>query len=134
MAIDAADGSLRSFQELSNRARKEVQLKDIQISVCVFAFDLMYFNGEVREREISVHLSRYPDLWGQILLEHAFRERRSLLRTRFPPFVPPVKRAARLDHVEACESELGRDAIDSFWEKALDSRCEGLMIKVSPSF
>lgn len=48
VAIDAASGSLRSFQELSNRARKEVQLKDIQISVCVFAFDLMYFNGEVR--------------------------------------------------------------------------------------
>lgn len=47
VAIDAATGSLRSFQELSNRARKDVQIKDVQISVCVFAFDLMYFNGGV---------------------------------------------------------------------------------------
>jgi DNA ligase 1 len=49
VAIDAANGSLGSFQELSNRARKDVQIKDVQVSVCVFAFDLMYFNGQVRE-------------------------------------------------------------------------------------
>jgi DNA ligase-1 len=133
VAVDASNGSLRSFQELSNRARKDVQLKDIQVFVCVFAFDLMYFNGEVRE--IGIYsLRRYPDLCVQILLERAFRDRRSLLRARFPPFVPPLKWAARLDHVEACESELGRGAIENFWEKALDSRCEGLMVKVSPQF
>jgi DNA ligase 1 len=50
VAIDAANGSLRSFQELSNRARKDVQIKDVQVSVCVFAFDLMYLNGQVREK------------------------------------------------------------------------------------
>jgi ATP dependent DNA ligase domain len=54
VAIDAASGSLRSFQELSSRARKEVQLRDIQISVCVFAFDLMYFNGEVRKKLVFI--------------------------------------------------------------------------------
>jgi DNA ligase-1 len=60
VAIDTVNGSLRSFQQLSNRARKDVQLKDIQVSVCVFAFDLMYLNGEVRE--IDVHISViYPD-------------------------------------------------------------------------
>jgi hypothetical protein len=55
VAIDTVNGSLKSFQQLSNRARKDVQLKDIQVFVCVFAFDLMYLNGEVRE--IGVHVS-----------------------------------------------------------------------------
>lgn len=48
VAIDPVTGAIKSFQELSSRARKDVNLKDIRISVCVFAFDLMYLNGEVR--------------------------------------------------------------------------------------
>ena len=48
VAIDPASGALKSFQELSGRARKDVDVKDIRISVCVYAFDLMYLNGEVR--------------------------------------------------------------------------------------
>ena len=46
VAIDR-DGNLKSFQDLSNRARKSVELHEIRVSVCVFAFDLMYSNGEV---------------------------------------------------------------------------------------
>lgn len=48
VAIDPATGAVKTFQELSGRARKNVHLKDVSISVCVFAFDLMFFNGEVR--------------------------------------------------------------------------------------
>lgn len=48
VAIDVADGSLKSFQELSNRARKDVRIEDVKVSVCIFAFDLMYYNGSVR--------------------------------------------------------------------------------------
>jgi DNA ligase 1 len=48
VAIDPTSGALKSFQELSGRARKDVDVKDIRISVCVYAFDLMYLNGEVR--------------------------------------------------------------------------------------
>ena len=47
VAVDASDGSLRTFQELSNRARRDVKLDDVTVSVCVFAFDLMYYNNEV---------------------------------------------------------------------------------------
>jgi len=47
VAIDPKDGSLRSFQELSNRARKDVEIRDIKVPVRVFAFDLMYLDGEV---------------------------------------------------------------------------------------
>ena len=48
VAIDPVDGSLKTFQELSNRARRDVKLDDVKVSVCVFAFDLMYLNEEVR--------------------------------------------------------------------------------------
>lgn len=46
VAIDPVDGSLKSFQELSNRARRDVKLEEVKVSVSVFAFDLMYLNGE----------------------------------------------------------------------------------------
>ena len=48
VAVDELDGSLKTFQELSNRARKDVRLEDIKICVCVFAFDLMFLNEQVK--------------------------------------------------------------------------------------
>lgn len=50
VAIDQDNGTLQSFQTLSNRARKDVLLQNIRVSVCVFAFDVMYLDGEVRHR------------------------------------------------------------------------------------
>jgi hypothetical protein len=47
VAINASGGSLESFQELSHRARKDVKLHEIKVLVCVYAFDLMYLNGQV---------------------------------------------------------------------------------------
>ncbi len=47
VAIDPSDGSLRTFQELSTRARKDVNLADVQVPVGVFGFDLMYLDGKV---------------------------------------------------------------------------------------
>lgn len=47
VAIDAQTGDMRSFQELSSRARKDVNLEDIDVPVSIFVFDLMYLNGLV---------------------------------------------------------------------------------------
>ena len=47
VAVDAKDGSLKSFQELSNRARKAVQIHEVTIAVCLYAFDLVYLDGNV---------------------------------------------------------------------------------------
>lgn len=47
VAIDTSTGELKSFQELSNRARKNVKAEDVRVRVCVFAFDLMYLDEEV---------------------------------------------------------------------------------------
>lgn len=48
VAIDRTTGKLMPFQELSRRKRKDVKVEDIQVRVCLFAFDLLYLNGEVR--------------------------------------------------------------------------------------
>lgn len=47
VAIDKTSGKLMPFQELSKRKRKDVKVEDIQVKVCLFAFDLIYLNGEV---------------------------------------------------------------------------------------
>ncbi|KAL4255020.1 DNA ligase [Abortiporus biennis] len=114
VAVDPSNGDLKSFQELSNRARRDVKLSDVKVSVCVFAFDLMFLDG-------------------QILLEKPFRERRNFLRTRFPTYTPPQLSAARFTHVQSCESEDGREAVEEFWQTAVNSRSEGLMIKLLDS-
>ncbi|KAJ3535503.1 hypothetical protein NMY22_g6460 [Coprinellus aureogranulatus] len=111
VAVDSVTEELKSFQELSNRARKDVRLADIKVCVAVFVFDLLYHNGEP-------------------YLQQTFRKRREALKRNFPPLSPAVATIARLRHVESCESELGRAAIQEFWEQALESRCEGLMVKV----
>ncbi|KAK0208810.1 ATP-dependent DNA ligase [Desarmillaria ectypa] len=111
VAINPSDGSLRTFQELSTRARKDVNLADVQVPVCIFGFDLMYLDGKK-------------------LLETDFRQRRALLQTRFPPLNTGSKDVARFDHVDRCDSVDGRPAVEAFWAKAIDSRSEGLMVKL----
>ncbi len=48
VAIDKDSAKLLPFQELSRRKRKDVKVEDIKVRVCLFAFDLLYLNGEVR--------------------------------------------------------------------------------------
>lgn len=47
VAIDKDTGAYRTFQDLSNRAKKDVRVEDIKVVVSVFAFDLMSMNDEV---------------------------------------------------------------------------------------
>jgi DNA ligase-1 len=53
VAVNSTDGTLKSFQDLSNRARKDVAISDVKIAVAVFAFDIMYLNGEVQSLSTS---------------------------------------------------------------------------------
>ncbi len=55
VAIDRTNGKLMPFQELSRRKRKDVKVEDIQVRVCLFAFDLLYLNGEVRDFRCRVY-------------------------------------------------------------------------------
>ena len=47
VAVDLETGELKSFQDLSQRGRKDVLIQNIEIAVALFGYDLMYLNGQV---------------------------------------------------------------------------------------
>ncbi|KAH9813967.1 hypothetical protein DFH28DRAFT_895909 [Melampsora americana] len=118
-AIDPLTGQLKSFQSLANRSRKDVKIEDVDIQVGIFAFDLMYLNG-------------------QPLLSESFRTRRSMLKDHLPPFVPTVTQEstkcnliARFDHVNSLESTVSKmQEVREFMLEAVANKCEGIMVKI----
>ena len=106
VAIDRETGDLKAFQTLTNRARKEVAIHEIKVEVCLFAFDLMYLNGEE-------------------LLDRPFRERRSLLRSLF---VEIPRKFTWVKNMDATSAD--SDAVLEFFKSATDLKCEGIMVKV----
>ncbi|GES58484.1 DNA ligase I [Aspergillus terreus] len=106
VAVDQETGELQTFQVLSNRAKKDVQIGAIKVNVCLFAFDLMYLNGEP-------------------LLNRPFRERRELLRILF---VEIPNRFTWVKSLDATSAD--SDAVLEFFKGATDSKCEGIMVKV----
>ncbi|KAJ3558816.1 hypothetical protein NM688_g696 [Phlebia brevispora] len=104
VAIDKATGKLMPFQELSRRKRKDVKVEDIQVRVCLFAFDLLYLNGES-------------------LLQRPFSERRALLKEHFQE-VPGEFSFAKASDCETVEE------IQAFLEESIKDGCEGLMVKM----
>lgn len=47
VAWDVVQKKVLPFQQLMTRKRKDVKAEDITVKVCVFAFDLLFLNGEV---------------------------------------------------------------------------------------
>lgn len=47
VAVDKDTGAYRTFQDLTNRAKKDVRVEDIKVVVGIFAFDLMLLNDVV---------------------------------------------------------------------------------------
>ncbi|CAL8463942.1 g3477 [Coccomyxa elongata] len=45
VAFERATGKILPFQVLSTRKRKDVEVADIKVQVCLFAFDCLYLNG-----------------------------------------------------------------------------------------
>ncbi|KIM66216.1 hypothetical protein SCLCIDRAFT_1211444 [Scleroderma citrinum Foug A] len=107
VAIEKTTGKLMPFQELSKRKRKDVKVEDIQVRVCLFAFDLLYLNGEP-------------------LLRRSLRERRELLRKHFQ-IVP-----GEFDFAKYSDGE-STDEIQAFLEESVKDGCEGLMVKMLES-
>ncbi|KAK0661694.1 putative DNA ligase 1 [Cercophora samala] len=106
VAVDQTTGELKNFQTLSNRARKDVALGSITINVCLFAFDLMYLNG-------------------QPLLDRPFRERRDMLRSMF---VETPHRFTWVKSLDATSQD--SEPVLSFFKSALEAKCEGIMVKI----
>ncbi|KAK4039182.1 hypothetical protein C8A01DRAFT_47319 [Parachaetomium inaequale] len=105
VAVDRATGELKNFQTLTNRARKDVAIGAITIDVCLFAFDLMYLNGES-------------------LLDQPFRRRRDLLRSLFVEIPHHFTWVKSLD-----ATSQDSEAVLEFFKSALDTKCEGIMVK-----
>ncbi|KAK4934259.1 hypothetical protein LTR66_015655, partial [Elasticomyces elasticus] len=106
VAVDQGTGDLKTFQTLTNRARKDVAVGAIQVNVCLFAFDLMYLNG-------------------QPLLNRPFRERRQLLRSMF---IEKQYRFTWVKSIDATSEEV--ETVQAFLKSAIDIKCEGIMVKV----
>ena len=91
------------FQAISSRARKNVSLEDIEIKVCLFAFDLLYLNGKS-------------------LINRTFKERRQIMHDTF---VVEEGRFMYARHKDATAF----DEIEDFLGEAIKDSCEGLMVK-----
>ncbi|KAI5835575.1 ATP-dependent DNA ligase [Schizophyllum commune Tattone D] len=107
VAIDRTTGKLMPFQELSKRKRKDVKVEDIQVKVCLFAFDLLYLNGEP-------------------LLQKSLAERRVLLRESFQIV------ESEFQFAKSTDSETVEE-IQTFLEESVKDGCEGLMVKMLES-
>ncbi|KAH8120151.1 DNA ligase I [Phellopilus nigrolimitatus] len=104
VAFDIKEDKLMPFQELSKRKRKDVKVEDIQIRVCLFAFDILYLNGEP-------------------LLQKPLFERRQILREHFQPV------HGEFNFAKSSDGET-TEAIQTFLEESVKDGCEGLMIKM----
>lgn len=46
VAWDPIEKKVLPFQQLMTRKRKDVKVEDVKVKVCVFAFDILFYNGE----------------------------------------------------------------------------------------
>ncbi|KAK3386391.1 ATP-dependent DNA ligase [Sordaria brevicollis] len=106
VAVDRGTGELKNFQTLTNRARKDVAIGSITIDVCLFAFDLMYLNG-------------------QPLLDRSFRDRRKMLRSLFEEIPHHFTWVKSID-----ATSQDSETVLEFFKSAVDSKCEGIMVKI----
>ncbi|GAA5946782.1 hypothetical protein JCM3765_002014 [Sporobolomyces pararoseus] len=110
VAIDPNSGDFKTFQELSYRSKKDVELGDIKVRVGIFCFDLMLLNDES-------------------LLGVPFRKRRELLRTIFSPLRPSDPRFAKWELIPCClENDL--EKVREFFDECLGMKAEGIMVKL----
>jgi DNA ligase-1 len=95
------------FQILSTRARKNVNVNDIKVGVCIFAFDMLYLNG-------------------QQLIQENLKIRREKLYESFEEDPGYFQFATAVTSNDI-------DEIQKFLDASVDVGCEGLIIKTLDS-
>ncbi|NXD18512.1 DNLI1 ligase, partial [Nothocercus nigrocapillus] len=103
VAWDPEKKQIQPFQVLMTRKRKDVEAAEIKVQVCLYAFDMLYLNGES-------------------LVKEPFSKRRRLLRESFVEMEGEFLFATSVD---AC----GTEEISDFLDQSIKDSCEGLMVK-----
>ncbi|XP_078393637.1 DNA ligase 1, partial [Cetorhinus maximus] len=103
VAWDQEKRQIQPFQVLTTRKRKDVDAADITVQVCVYAFDLLYLNG-------------------QSLVKEPLLKRRQLLREAFTEVEGEFMFAQSMASSDTEE-------IADFLEQSIKDSCEGLMVK-----
>lgn len=104
VAWDREKNKILPFQVLSTRKRKDVNESDIKVHICLFAFDVLLYNGES-------------------LIAKAFEDRRSVLHENFQQVDGKFQFATYKD-----SSDL--DELQVFLDQSVKDSCEGLMVKM----
>ncbi|KAF3392560.1 DNA ligase 1 [Penicillium rolfsii] len=104
VAWDTVNKKVLPFQQLMTRKRKDVKAEDVKVKVCVFAFDLLFFNGEP-------------------CVKKSLRERRDLLHRFFQP-VEGEFQFAQFGNTNVL------DEIQDLLDESVKASCEGLMVKM----
>ncbi|CEJ93870.1 Putative DNA ligase [[Torrubiella] hemipterigena] len=104
VAWDVDEKKVLPFQQLMTRKKKDVKVEDVKVKVCVFAFDLLYLNGDA-------------------VVAKSLRERRDLLHAAFNPVEGEFAFATCMDGREL-------DEIQVFLDESVKASCEGLMVKM----
>lgn len=104
VAWDMEEKKVLPFQQLMTRKKKDVKVEDVKVKVCVFAFDLLFLNGEA-------------------VVEKPLRERRELLHNSLNPVEGEFGFATSMNGREI-------DEIQQFLDESVKASCEGLMVKM----
>ncbi|KAL0265983.1 UNVERIFIED_CONTAM: hypothetical protein PYX00_011700 [Menopon gallinae] len=103
VAFDVDKNEFLPFQILSTRKRKNVNINQIKVSICIYAFDILYFNNNS-------------------VINNKLCERRKILFDNFNEIVGKFRFVTFMN----CSSV---EEVDSFFNKSIKDNCEGLMIK-----
>lgn len=104
VAWDMEKKKVLPFQQLMTRKRKDVKAEDVKVKVCVFAFDILFLNGEAT-------------------VKRSLRERRQLLHAAFEP-VEGEFAFAQFGNTKEI------DEIQILLDESVKASCEGLMVKM----
>ncbi|CAH00715.1 DNA ligase (ATP) CDC9 [Kluyveromyces lactis] len=104
VAWDQEQGKILPFQVLSTRKRKGVELKDVKVRVCLYAFDILCLNDEP-------------------LINKSFHERRQILLDTFNGTQGQFDFANEL-------TTTNFDELQKYLDQSVKDSCEGLMVKM----
>ena len=121
VAWDMVEKKVLPFQQLMTRKRKDVKAEDVKVKVCVFAFDMLFLNGEV---SLSLTPSSLPNAnCDQPIVQNSLRERREAMKSAFSEIEGEFRFAQYGD-----TSDL--DEIQTLLDESVKASCEGLMVKM----